>query len=178
MALGCAGALLGLAAVAVFGFFFVGFLESGADAGVIALDPAASYGAGTLTYEPKHNLYVVRQLDGSFVALSDLDAANRAAPTRCRVAQVGLADPVLPRLLGQYASRMNATARGSSVLLQEACHRATYDITGLRLDADGPNLDRFETGVDGQGRLTVNVTRRTCSVRSGADEFAAAPCAK
>ena len=176
--LGCFGALLAVLAVAFAAFFFVGFLESGADYGRQPLDPAESYAPGTVSYVPKHSLYVAREADRTFLAFSDLDAANRAAPTRCRVAQVALADPLLPGLLQQYASRMSPQAAGSTLLLRESCNRAVYDATGLRLDAEGPNLDRLAVGVDGQGRLTVDLTRRTCTERTSVQLFSPVTCPK
>jgi hypothetical protein len=170
--------LFALAIVGFAAFFLAGFLESGAGGGQLALDPAESYAAGTVSYIPTRNVYVVRQADRSFIALSDLDAANRAAPTRCRVAQIALADPVLPGLLQQYGSRMSAAAAGSTLILRESCNRAAYDATGLRLDRDGPNLDRFAVGIDSQGRLTVDMTKRTCTERTATQPFAPTACPK
>ncbi len=176
--LGCFGVLLAVLAFASAAFFLARFLDSGADSGRQPLDPAESYAPGTVTYVPRHNFYVVREADGTFLALSDLDAANRAAATRCRVAQIAPADPILPGLLERLTSRMSPQAAGSTLLLRESCNRAVYDVTGLRLDGDGPNLDRLAVGVDAQGRLTVDVTRRTCTERTSAQLFAPIVCPK
>lgn len=156
--------------------FFIAFMESGADTGKEVLQPASAYPPGTVQYESKHNYYVVRTADGAFLALSDLDAANRASARKCRVAQVDLQDPALPGLLQQYASKMSPQAVGSTLLFRENCNSAVYDFTGLRLDGPGPNLDRYPVSVNNEGRLTVDVTRRTCTEREGAQPFAPIAC--
>lgn len=176
--LGCAGAVLAVVLVVAGFVFFLSFLDSGANNGKVVLDPADSYGLNTIAYIPKQNLYIVRLGDGSYLALSDLDAANRAAATRCRAAQVAPTDPLLPQLVGQFASRQSPEAAGSTVFLRESCNRAVYDLAGLRLDADGPNLERLATSIDSQGRLTVDTRKRTCSERSGAALFAPTVCPK
>ncbi len=174
--LGCAGAVFVVVLVAFAAVFLAGFLESGADSGKQTLNPVASYTPGTVVYVADRNFFVVRDRDGSFLALSDLDAANRASATKCRVVQMAASDPLLPELLAQYGPRMSPKAAGSTFLFRESCNRAVYDFTGLRLDAEGPNLDRLAVGIDGSKRLTVDVTKRTCTQRSGAEPFAPMTC--
>ncbi len=157
--------------------FAIRFLESGANAGELLLEPADAYAPGAVEFVGARNFYLVRLVDGSFLALSDLDAANRAnAARRCRVAPVQAADPQLPSLLERHAGKTSAPAAGATLLFREECNKAVYDVTGLRLDADAANLDRYPVSVDESGRVVVDVSKRTCTVRSGERPFVAAPC--
>jgi hypothetical protein len=177
VAFGCFLGVAALLLVAVIVGFLVIFLKTGSESGTITLDPAASYGPGTIAAEPAHNLLIVRLADGDFVALADLDAANRAsAGRRCRVSPIPANDPSLPGLLQRYQSRFSPAAAGTTTILTESCHGAMYDITGVRLDSDGPNLDRYETGTDSKGNLTVKLGKRTCSQRQGSNPFTRIPC--
>ncbi|WBL34854.1 hypothetical protein O0235_08605 [Tepidiforma flava] len=167
--LGCFTALAVLVFLFGIGSCLVVYWESGADTGDIRLELAEAYAPGTVQYVSQRNLYVARLLDGSFLALADLDAANRANPARrCRVHPVPSADPALPGLVDRYKERMSSAARGSTLLFREDCNGALYDFTGVRLDADGPNLDRYPTSIDPAGYLIVNVSERQCSSREGA----------
>ena len=176
VALGCTLALAAVGFVAFIVVLAVVFLESGSDDGQVTLDPAGAYPPGTMTRVPARGFYLVRLPDGRAVALADLDAANRAASTKCRVQQVGTSDPLLPTLLAAHGSRMNPLVLGSSVLLRETCNGALYDISGLRIDGDGPNLDRFAVTVDAAGRVVVATGKRTCTERSGPVLFSPAGC--
>lgn len=176
--LGCAAAAFALVLLVLGVIFFVSFLDSGANNGKVTLLPAESFAPNTITYESKNNFYLVRLGDGSALALSDLDAANRGAATRCRVAQLAATDPLLVQLLQQYGSRQSPQAAGSTVLLRESCNRAVYDLSGLRLDADGPNLDRLEVSLDKQGHIVVDTRKRSCTERSGANLFSPVTCPK
>lgn len=169
VALGCFFAVS--VVVAIFGLaaFAIVFLESGADTGKIELDAADSYRAGTAEFVSEHNIYLVRLPDGSFVALADMDAANRASTgSRCRVGVAPLAEADSPLSTEQLRSRMSAEAAGSSVVLRETCFGAVYDIAGVRLTGDGRNLDRFDVGIDSGGRVVADRSERSCSVREGA----------
>lgn len=174
--LGC-----GLAVLAVIGFFaLIGgcivFAESGANDGTVTLRPAASYEPGTLEYITRSNFYILTQADGSFLAFSDLDAANRANQgRRCRVTQLPQTTALQP-LLDKYKDRISPEARGATVIFQESCFGAYYDLVGTRLDANGPNLDRYETRVDGQGMLVVDTRERTCTERTAERIRTEVPC--
>ena len=165
-------------ALSIFLFvLFIVFIQSGAKGGVTTLNVPAAYAPGSIQYISEENFYLARLNDGTFLALSDLDAANRAnTQHRCRVAAVGADDPALPALVQQYASRMSPQAAGSTYLLKEDCNDAIYDFTGARLNGDGPNLDRLEVGTGNGGKLEVNTTRRTCTQRSGTNVFAPIAC--
>lgn len=166
--LGCFTALAVLVFLFGIGSCLVVYWESGADTGDIRLELAEAYAPGTVQYVGQRNLYVARLLDGSFLALADLDAANRANPARrCRVHPVPPGDPALPGLVDRYKERMSGAAPGSTLLFREDCNGALYDFTGVRLDADGPNLDRYPTSIDPSGYLIVNVSERQCSSREG-----------
>jgi hypothetical protein len=179
VALGCFGAVAVVALLAFIVGFALVFLDSGANSGKLTLDPAESYGRGSIDYVSDHNFYLVRLGDGTFVALADLDAANRAnAQRRCRAAPIPVSDPSLPGLLSRYAGQFSAGAAGSALLLREDCNRAVYDVTGVRLDAEGPNLDRYRVDIDPEGRLTVDLGHRLCTHRAGASDFAAISCGR
>lgn len=176
VALGCTAIAAVLVLAVAAGVLAVGFLESGSAGGRTVLDEAASYAPGSVTFAPAHNLYVVRLADGAFLALADVDAANRADPgRRCRVAPVPVTDPALPALLERYRGRFSPAAAGSTFVFHETCRNAAYDFTGTRLDADGRNLDRYEVDVR-DGKLTVNTAKRTCSARDGAALAAPVGC--
>ncbi len=154
------------------------FLESGADSGRVALEPAAAYARGTVTRVAERGFYVVRLANGDFLAISDLDAANRAAADRrCRVAPIPATDPELAGLIARYRAAFSPPAAGSTLIFREDCRGALYDLAGVRVD-EGPNLDRFETSIDGQDRLVVNTARRSCSQRTAAALVVKQACAK
>ncbi len=153
------------------------FLESGADSGKVALDPAEGYARGTVTRVAERGFYVVRLANGDFLALSDLDAANQeTTERRCRVEPIAVSDPELPGLLEHYRASFSPMAAGSTLVFREACKGALYDLTGVRLDEDGANLDRFETLIDGGGRLVVNTAKRSCAARMAGELFTARSC--
>jgi hypothetical protein len=144
------------------------FLDSGADTGHLVLQPAAAYPAGTLEFVQAHNVYLVKLRDGSFLALSDLDAANRANQARrCRVSPINPVDPVLPGLLEKYAPKFSPAAANGNLIFRETCNGALYDLSGWRLDGAGPPLDRFETGINTEGQVTVELSNRLCAAESG-----------
>ena len=86
VALGCLAVVALVAVLAVVAVAGATFLESGSNGGYTLLDEAASYAPGSLRFAGEQNVYVARLTDGTFLALADLDAANRAnAGRRCRV---------------------------------------------------------------------------------------------
>lgn len=175
--LGCLAMASALFAFVVVIVLAVQYFESGATARAV-LDDAESYPVGTYEFVPEHNIFIVRLRDGTHLALDDLDAANRANPAvRCRV------QPVTPAmgasftaLRDQYARRMSPDAAGANLVFRETCNGAVYDYAGIRLDADGPNLDRHNVAINDDGRLTVNVVTRECSERTDDDLSAPRTC--
>jgi hypothetical protein len=163
-AFGCA-ALLAVLAFLGFGLlFFVVFLESGANSGELELKEVEAYARGSYEFVGDRNFYVVRLVDGAILALSDLDAANRAAQgRRCRVAPIATSDPTLAGLLRRFEAKLTGQAEGATLLFREDCNGAIYNVLGERLDAEGPNLDRYELTVNERGRVVVDVSRRSCS---------------
>lgn len=175
--LGCLSAVAFV--VVVFGFFafLIVFLESGADTGKVQLEDAEAYAPGSVEFIGEENLFLVRLGDGEYLALADLDAANRARPERrCRVSPMQRTDARLPAILERYGSRMSADAVGSTLVFREECGGAIYDVTGLRLDADGPNLDRYPVSVDSAGHVVVDTAKRQCSQRGQLNPFAPVGC--
>jgi hypothetical protein len=167
VALGCFSAVAVVFLVVMFGFFALRFLDSGADTGEMMLDVEAAYMPGTATYVGARNFYLVRLGLRDFYALADLDAANRAnAVRRCRAVPVQPMDPSLPGLIERLQGRMSPAATGSTLVFREDCFGAVYDVTGVRLDGEGPNLDRYPVTVNAQGRVVVDVADRECTVRT------------
>ena len=177
VALGCTFAVATIVIGGLIVLAAIAFLESGANSGRLVLDPAEAYGRGSVEFVSQRNFFVVRLADGSFLALSDLDAANRANPQRrCRVAPLAATDSQLPQLLATFSSRMSPGAAGATFLFREDCNKAVYDVTGLRLDVDGVNLDRYAVTTDAQGRVTVDISERSCSRREGSQQFLPEAC--
>ena len=175
--LGCLAAVAFV--VAVFGFFafLIVFLESGADTGKVRLEGAETYAPGSVGFIGEENLFLVRLADGAYVALADLDAPNRArAERRCRVAPLQPGDARLPGILERYGAVMSDDAAGSTLVFREECGGAMYDVTGLRLDAEGRNLDRYPVSIDSAGRVVVDTAKRQCSQREQLNPFAPAGC--
>ncbi len=164
--MGCGLAVIALiAAFALVGGCIV-FAESGADDGKVVLRDARSYEPGSLEYVTASNFYVLTQADSSFIVMSDLDAANRANQARrCRIQQMPRTS-ALAALLEQYKARISPEASGATVLFEEGCNGARYDLLGTRLDADGRNLDTFETEIDSRGNLVVDTRQRICTTRT------------
>jgi hypothetical protein len=157
--------------------FVIVFLDSGADRGRLVLRDYRSYATGSVEYVSERNFYLVRLGDGSFVALADLDQANREATgRRCRVQPVPPADPQLPSLLEEYRAGFSPRAAGATLVFRESCNGAVYDATGLRLDAEGPNLDRYQVGVNDAMELVVDASQRTCTESQPGADFAEVRC--
>lgn len=177
VALGCffaASVVVVIAGIIAFGIVF---LESGADTGEIRLDQAEAYAPGTAEFLGEHNLFLVRLADGSFLALDDLDAANRASQgTRCRVGLANVEASGLGASPQTLRSRMSPEAAGSRAVLRETCFGAVYDLAGIALLEDARNLDRYTVEVTGSGIVVVDRSERTCSVRTGNQWFSPVRC--
>ena len=177
IAMGCALAAMVVAGLVVFVVFATLFFESGAETGKIRLEVAESYALGSIEFVAPRNFYLVRISPREFIALSDLDAANRANPQRrCRVSPIPRDDPGLTALLERFAAATNPAASGSTLIFRETCNGALYDVTGLRLNGPGSNLDRYPVAIDSAGRVTVDVSKRRCSERVEQELFAEIDC--
>lgn len=175
--LGCFFAAAALVIVVLGAVFFIQFLESGANDGNIRLDVPEAYAPGSVEFNGEHNFFLVRLPDATFLALSDLDAANRANQARrCRVSLANLTDPSLGTPADALSRRTTAGAAGASVVFRETCNGAIYDVAGARLNGDGPNLDRLTVTVGKDGHLRIDTSARTCTRRTPADDFATIAC--
>ncbi len=162
---GCLALVVGVVFLGFFIGFLILFLGSGAETGKIELRAADTYAPGSYDYNGERNFYLIRLGNGSFLALADLDAANRAATGhRCRVAPIPGNDPDLPALLDQYRAQLDGPAEGSTLLFREDCNGAVYNVLGERLGADERNLDRFDVSISSRGRVVVDVSKRRCSL--------------
>lgn len=165
--LGCLTVLVLVAALALGAVSCVAFLDSGADAGELILEQAESYRPGALRYFGESNVFLVRLADGAFVALSDLDQANRAAEgARCRVASASVADAAVAEHYRSVVGSESPAARGAGIVLWESCNNALYDVIGTRLVGPGYNLDRHPVSVLEDGRVAIDLAERECSQRT------------
>jgi len=175
--LGCLGMLLAVGLVIFGGVLFVGFLESGSDTGHMTLRDAESYAPGSVEFVGERNYFLVRLPDGDFLAIADLDAANRAASgRRCRTQLTQGDTPDNVELIEQYRGRFSADAGGAAAVFREDCNGVVYDIAGKRLTGEGRNLDRYPVTIDNRGFVVVDVSRRECSTAAGGVAFQAAAC--
>ncbi len=177
VALGCALMVTIVVALFVVGACVTVYLDSGADTGEMVLDDADAYAAASYQYVGSRNYFVVRLPDASFVALSDLDAANRAnAQRRCRVQAVPPEDPANAPLIEQFGNRISVQSGGWDLVFRETCNGAIYDAAGIRIDRDGRNLDRYPASVSSNGNLIVDVSTRECTERQAASLTRTVPC--
>lgn len=176
MLLGCAAAAVAVLVLVAGAIALIVFLESGADDGDVALEAVGAYPPGSFQRFAEHGFYVV-SFRGEILALSDLDAANRAAEgRRCRVAPLAASDPNLREALDRYGASISPLAAGTTLVFHEECNGALYDAAGVRLDAEGRNLDRFRVSVDDADRLVVHTAERTCSERTANSTAAPSRC--
>ncbi len=177
VALGCAFMVTIVVALFVVGACVTIYLDSGAETGQMVLDDTDAYAAASYQYVGSRNYFVVRLPDASFVALSDLDAANRAnSQRRCRVQPVPPEDPANAALIRQFGNRISTQAGGWNLLFRESCNGAIYDAAGTRIDRDGRNLDRYPASVSSDGNLIVDVSKRECTERQAATLSRTVPC--
>lgn len=177
VALGCFLAAAAIVAMFAVGACAVTFLESGANSGKVRLDVPEAYAVGSVEFVGPNNLFIVRLRDESFIAVSDLDAANRANQSRrCRIALTDLGDPLNGVRAQSLVGQMSPAAAGATSVFRESCNGAIYDIAGARLNGPGRNLDRFPAGVAADGHLVVDTSRRVCSERDGEAIFAEVEC--
>ena len=177
MAIGCSLALLAVVLAVLFVGGCIAFAESGADSGKVTLRDANSYEFGSVDFIGENNFFLSRTPQGEFLALSDLDSANRSnAARQCRANLVNFRDPAHPRLTQEYSGRFSSEAGSSRVLFREACNDAVYDLAGVRLDEDGRNLDQFSVTIDDRNQVVVDVSRRICSAREEQEYRLPASC--
>jgi len=177
VALGC---FFGLAVIVfIFGIaaFAIVFLESGADTGEVSLDVSEAYAPGSVKFIGEDNIFLVRLGNGDFVALADLDAANRTNQSRrCRVGLVPINEPVLALSQAVLRSQMSAEAEGTTSVFYEPCLGSIYDVAGIRLNGPGMNLERHPVTLDRGGHVVVDTSTRECSERTDGATFSPSPC--
>ena len=177
--LGCGLMITAVVALFVVGACLTIYLDSGANTGEMVLEDARAYAFGSYEYVGARNYFIVRLPDGAFLALADLDAANRATPERrCRVQAVPAGDPAHAALLELHGRRISTFTGGWTLMFRESCNGAVYDAAGIRLDRDGRNLDRFPVSVNPERRLVVDVSARECSLRQAASYLRSTSCAE
>jgi hypothetical protein len=172
--LGCAALAAVAVALIAAGACAVVFFESGADTGDIVVEGGLA--PGSLELFAEEHVFLVRNLDGEYFAMDDLDAANRDSERRCRASIVPPNDPDFATLRDRFARRTSAVAAGMLIFFRESCDGAIYDAAGARLDDEaGSNLDRFRVSARADG-IAIETGARTCSRREGDDWFVSVDC--
>ena len=166
VALGCFFAASVVVVIVGIIAFAIVFLESGADTGEVRLDQEEAYAPGSVEFVGEHNFFLVRLPDGSFVALADMDAQNRATEgARCRVALTNVDSPDLDVSPQTLRALMSPRAAGAVAVLRETCFGAIYDAAGVILAPEGRNLDQYAVDVS-SGVVNVDRSERICSERT------------
>jgi hypothetical protein len=120
---------------------------------------AEQYARGDLTYVVTENTYIVRLDDGDFLALYDRSSKQQELDGDCRVAfdenaQL-LGVPQLPGFEGAFVEDCDGL-------------RTVWRADGQYANGAGyGNLDRFDTEVNDQGDLIVNLNSRSCTRSAG-----------
>jgi len=164
---GCAGrAILALGAVIAL-MFAITFIGGALDSSDNPDDPplilnagrADEYARSDVTYFDLQHVYIVRFDDGSFAAFYDRSPKQQELNSDCRIRYD---ESRLPHGLEQL--------EGFSGSFTETCNEltTTWRVDGrLASGAGYGNLDRFQTSVDANGDLLVDLSERTCTRSRG-----------
>jgi hypothetical protein len=126
------GAVLGILAVAVW--------PSGG--GPVDLGNIEGYQPGSVVYRSTDHLFIVRQPDGTVLALSDLDPHNPPGRSSCRV-----------------TFRPDLAQTGEVGRLFDGCTGSMYDLGGHGLSGDGLDLKQIPIQRKQDGGLQVEPAR-------------------
>lgn len=133
--LGCVVTLV----LVVTGFLaVVGFSIWSAGSGSIDLGLVGDYERGSVVYRSTDGLFVVRLVDGSMLALSDVDPHNPSGRASCKVT-------FRPDLEG---------GDGEVGRFFDLCTGSMYDMSGRAIGSDGLDLEQLPIERDGD-RLRV-----------------------
>lgn len=110
--------------------------------GDIDLGAVESYRPGSVVYRSTDGLFVVRQSDGTVLALSDLDPHNPSGRSSCRV-----------------TFRPDLAGAGEAGRFFDNCTGSMYDMEGHGLSGDGLDLDQLPLHQDEDGELTTKPAR-------------------
>jgi len=156
-------ALIALVVAAQFITFVVRDGSGGGDRNLFDAGEASAHHPADVSQVELHHLYIVRLQDGTFLALYDKSPRQQELKGDCRV-QYDEASPLgsVPQVPG---------FKGAFV---EDCGTADNARTVWRADgtfafgAGYGDLDRFDTRIDKDGHLIVDLGARTCTRSHGA----------
>jgi hypothetical protein len=165
VALGCTLLAGGAALVAAFAVVLVIFLDSGAEGSRLILREAEAYRPGSVEFVTGRDLYLVRMGDGTFYALSNLSPPVPGEQRPCRVQPASSTTPAIAGALEAAGVQASPASAGSTFFFIDECRGTLFDVTGVRMETTGRNLARYPTAVGSDGRLAVQLDRRTCTLR-------------
>jgi hypothetical protein len=110
--------------------------------GPIDLGNIEGYRPGSVVYRSTDGLFVVRQPDGTVLALSDLDPHNPPGRASCRV-----------------TFRPDLAQTGEVGRFYDGCTGATYDLGGHGLAGDGLDLKELPVQQNKDGDMQVKPAR-------------------
>lgn len=113
-----------------------------ADAGSSFSDSVSHYPPDSVTYLASERTYLVRQLDGSFLALSDAEANDTDRVSGCLI---------------RY--RPDLLAAGEAGVFWDDCHGVLFNRTGVVVQGSSAPMQRHPVSVSG---VTVSVRIKDC----------------
>lgn len=140
-------ALLVLLVLAAAGIFIHSCSQSTASASVFS-DQISHYAPGSVTYLANARSYLVRANDGSFLALSEVEAAEADRVAGCLI---------------RYRPVSSANAQAG--VFRDDCHGTLFNSQGIAVSGDAPPMQRHPTVVSAK---MVSVQLRVC-LQGGAD---------
>jgi hypothetical protein len=121
--------------------------------------PAAAFQPASVNFVEAEHLFIVRLLDGSFLALYDMSSRQQELGGDCRIlhddsAGIGTLSP-LPGLAGAFVEDCSGT-------------RAVWRPDGVfSFGNNYGDMDRFGARVTPQGELIIDVSNRSCTRSRG-----------
>ncbi len=117
-------------------------------------DKVADYPPGSVTYLASGRTYLVRENDGSFLALSEVEAASADRQQGCII---------------RY--RPDLSAAGQAGIFRDDCHGTLFNREGLAVRGDAPPMQQHPVQVEGSG-MSVRFTSCRATTAGAAPE----PC--
>jgi hypothetical protein len=160
-------AVLAIVAVIVLAQFITFIVRDGSGGGdgsgaMFDAGEAAAYQRGDVSQVEPHHLFITRLEDGTFIALYDKSPRQQELKGDCRIqydetSPLG-STPQLPGFTGAFVEDCGASQSGHTV----------WRADGLFAFGTGyGDLDRFDTHVDTDGHLLIDLGSRTCTRSHG-----------
>ena len=161
-------AVLAIIAVIVVAQFVTFLVRDGsgggsASAGTFDAGAADAYQRGDVNQVEPHHLFITRLQDGTFIALYDKSPRQQELRGDCRIQYEDSSPlgsvPQLPGFTGAFVEDCGGTDSGRTVWRADGM---------FAFGAGYGDLDRFDTRVDANGHLLVDLGSRTCTHSRGA----------